>query len=327
MFKYIFGPVPSRRLGLSLGIDLLGAKICSMNCVYCEVRKTEKLTMARKAYVPGELVIRELDLFFRTHPGIDLNYITFSGQGEPTLSTEISPVIRYMKACYPYKIAVLTNGTLLDREDVRKDLLGADLIVPSLDAVSQKVYKAVNHPHNSVRVENVIKGIKALRKEFSGELHLEILIVKGINDSDAEISLLKEKVRDIAPDKVYVHSIHRPPAFSDAESMEDSRIEELQMAFESCLQQHGNGLKTISSVGKGSNKSWDEKRLVGQLESMLYVRPCTLEDLTKVFCGHESGLKSKKLKGILDSLVESGILELAHFDRRDFYCLKRSKVL
>ena len=129
MYKYIFGPVYSRRLGLSLGIDLLGSKICTFNCVYCEVRKTEHLTTLRKAYVKANEVIKELNLFFKAHPDVPLQYITFSGQGEPTLNSEISKVIQHIKECYPYPVCILTNGSLLDQKEVRNDLHQADLII------------------------------------------------------------------------------------------------------------------------------------------------------------------------------------------------------
>ncbi len=322
MYQYIFGPVQSRRLGLSLGIDLLGSKICTFNCVYCEVRKTDRLTVERKEYVPAKTVIKELDLFFTSHPDIPLNYITFSGQGEPTLNSELSTVIKHIKSNYPYPVCVLTNGSLLSRQDVRNDLSQADLIIPSLDAVSDEAYKKVNHPHPSVTVDNIVEGIKSLKAEFSGKIWLEILFVEGINAHEEELTLLREKIKEIQPDKLYVNTIYRPPAFDKHQPIKDSQLNRIQSDFERLLDHPMNESHEKNLSTEGLNKSWDQKRLVEQLKPMLNIRPCSLEDLSEIFCSYQSHLKEDQLKEILDDLIHEDLLHVQDFDKTPFYCLK-----
>ena len=149
MYKYLFGPVPSRRLGMSLGVDLVPKKVCSLNCVYCEVGKTTKLTLDRMEYVKYDKVIAELKQFMSSNPKID--YITFSGSGEPTLNIKIGDVMNFIKKNYPeIKTAVLTNGTLLFDKKLRTELLQADVILPSLDAASQEVFEKIDRPNPSL---------------------------------------------------------------------------------------------------------------------------------------------------------------------------------
>ncbi|SLM31762.1 hypothetical protein MTBBW1_420027 [Desulfamplus magnetovallimortis] len=173
MYKYLFGPVPSRRLGISLGVDLVTHKICSLDCIYCECGKTTELTLERRAYVPHEWVIKELGHYFDNHP--DPDYITFSGSGEPTLNINIGRVIDFIKKRKPnISVAVLTNGTLLNQKEVRNSLLKADLVMPSLDAAISSTFKAVNRPHKNIDIKDYINGLvdftsmyKAFRRKKS----------------------------------------------------------------------------------------------------------------------------------------------------------------
>ena len=168
MYKYLFGPVPSRRLGMSLGIDLVPKKVCSLNCVYCEVGETTKLTNDRMEYVKYDKIIDELHHFMSSKPNID--YITFSGYGEPTLNSRIGDVLRYVKQNYPdVKSAILTSGTLLSSPQVRREILEADVILPSLDAATQSVFEKINRPTPQLTIDTYIEGLIDFRKEYKGE--------------------------------------------------------------------------------------------------------------------------------------------------------------
>lgn len=174
MYKHLFGPVPSRRLGMSLGIDLIPKKVCSLNCVYCEVGKTTKLTLDRMEYVKYGRVIAELKQFMSNDPKID--YITFSGSGEPTLNSRIGDVINFIRKEYPdVKIAVLTNGTLLFDQKLRTELLQANVILPSLDAASQSAFEKINRPDSNLKIETYIQDLIDLRKEYKGNIFIERL--------------------------------------------------------------------------------------------------------------------------------------------------------
>ncbi|MBF0377141.1 MAG: radical SAM protein [Desulfamplus sp.] len=214
MYKYLFGPVQSRRLGVSLGVDLVTRKICSLDCVYCECGSTTELTLERKEYVPYNKVIEELRHYLLNHPAP--NYITFSGSGEPTLNSRIGDVIEYIKSSTPQiSVAVLTNGTLLGDKAVRNGLLKADLVVPSLDAASLKSFKNINHPHNSIDLVSYIQGIVDFRDIYKGKLALEILILPNFNDSTEDIKLLKDACYKINPDVIQLNTLDRPGAIAN----------------------------------------------------------------------------------------------------------------
>ena len=208
-YKHIFGPVPSRRLGVSLGIDLVPFKICTMDCVYCEIGKTRKLTVKRDEYVNYDEVINEIDSYLSNYPNLD--YITFSGAGEPTLNSRLGEIIDYLKNNYSqYKIAILTNGSLFTDHQVRNECLNADLILPSLDAVSDEAFNIINRPHTELNNTKIIESLIELRKEYKNKLWVEVFIVPGINDKMDELLLLKEKLQEINPDLVQLNSLDRP---------------------------------------------------------------------------------------------------------------------
>lgn len=206
--KYCFGPVQSRRLGVSLGVDLVPHKTCTLNCVYCECGKTTVLTDDIKEYVPTEKVIQELDTLLKSNPALDV--ITFSGSGEPTLHSGIGTIIDHIKSNYRYKIAVLTNGTLLWKREVRERLYHADIVIPSLDAATEDAFKKICRPHKHLSLQKIIDGIALFRKEFTGLLILEIFIVPGINDSSSELEALAKVVHTINPHRIQLNYLDRP---------------------------------------------------------------------------------------------------------------------
>ena len=208
-YKYLFGPVNSRRLGRSLGIDLVPYKTCPMDCVYCECGATTRHTSRRREYVPTKKVLEELRSYLATAPQLD--FITFSGSGEPTLHTQIGTVISFIKNKYPrYRVAVLTNSYFLHRKNMRRALAAADVVVPSLDAVSETAYHAVNRPVGTLKAQHIIQGLVDFRKEFSGQLWLEIFLVPGINDTPDEIAALQKAIARIKPDRVQLNTLDRP---------------------------------------------------------------------------------------------------------------------
>ena len=207
--KCVFGPVPSRRLGLSLGIDLLPFKTCSMDCVYCECGATTNLTCDRREYFPTADVIAELDATLERHPKID--YVTFSGVGEPTLHTGIGRIIRAVKAKRPeVRICLITNATLLGDPALQKELEGIDLIMPSLDASCEEEFVRVNRPAPGVTFDGLIDALKSFRAVNKVEMWLEVFIVPGINDSPASLERFVQCLREIAPDQVQINSLDRP---------------------------------------------------------------------------------------------------------------------
>jgi len=208
-YKYLFGPVPSRRLGISLGVDLVPLKTCTLNCIYCECGRTTNLTLERKEYVPFTTVKEELTFYFANNPKPD--YITFSGSGEPTLNSRIGDVLRFIENQSPdISVALLTNGTLFSEKQVREDVKDASVVIPSLDAATEKIFKKINRPSPHLQVDTIIDGLVRFRKEYSGQIWLEIFIVSGMNDTEHELTALKQAIEKIEPDQVQLNTLDRP---------------------------------------------------------------------------------------------------------------------
>ncbi len=204
-----FGPVPSRRLGESLGISLTPHKTCSYNCVYCQLGRTTDLRVKRESFFARDAIMKEIEEKLSSSKP---DYLTFSGDGEPTLSGDIGWIIRRCKEQWNFPVAVLTNGSLLNRDEVIQDLLQADVVMPSLDAGSAKTFRKVNRPHRSVVYGDVLQGLVDFRREYKGRLWLEVMLVRGLNDRENHVVRLKNRIAQIAPDRTYVLCPTRPPA-------------------------------------------------------------------------------------------------------------------
>lgn len=208
--SHVYGPVPSRRLGFSLGVDIVPYKTCSFDCVYCQLGRTGRKSRRRRRFFPLGNILRQIREAIERSPRID--HITFSGSGEPTLNTGIGDLIREIKKTTDIPVAVLTNSSFLARPSVRRALLAADVVVPSLDAARERSLRRVNRPLPTVRAKDIINALALFRREFKGLIWLEIMLVKGINDSPADIKALKKAVARIRPDKVQLNTVVRPPA-------------------------------------------------------------------------------------------------------------------
>ncbi len=306
-YDHIFGPVLSRRLGVSLGVDLVTHKICSMDCIYCECGKTTQLTCDRKNWVPYERVKAELEDYFATHP--DPDYITFSGSGEPSLNSSLGNVIAYIKKKRPgINIAVLTNAGLFSDEIVRRQMLGADLVVPSLDAAAPGAFQRINRPCASLDVESIIKGIVDFRREFEGLIWLEILILPGINDAKTDLLLLKKAVKQIDPDRVQLNTLDRPGTRSDirpASAIELQRVIDI-LEF--------SPVEIIAKVPKMKQATIKRPDLEAAILETIHRRPCTKTDLQ-----NSLGLEIRELESCLLRLEKENKVTLSQQDRGIFY--------
>lgn len=221
--KYVFGPVRSRRLGVSLGVDLVPLKSCPLDCIYCEARATTRLTMERKEYVPVDRVIEELNNILVTAP--ELDYITFSGSGEPTLNSRIGDVIRFVKGNFPqYKICLLTNGLLLADRELQADIAGIDLLIPSLDGSNAAEYEKINRPVSSMPFEKFIGVLKDYLPQAPMPVHLELFIAPGVNDSGMSIARFAELIRSFEVDRIQLNTLDRPGAVTDIECADEATV-------------------------------------------------------------------------------------------------------
>ncbi|OQX82674.1 radical SAM protein [candidate division KSB1 bacterium 4484_87] len=305
-YKYLFGPVPSRRLGISLGVDLMPYKTCSLDCVYCECGRTTNLVPDRREYVPTQDVIGELQSFLSTSP--ELDFVTFSGSGEPTLHSALGEIIRFLKKNYPqYSIAVLTNATLFSDAKVVEDVLPADMILPSLDAASEEVFRRINRPAENLTVEKVLDGLVSLRERFSGKMLLEIFIIPGLNDSESELKNLKTAVHRIKPDQVQLNSLDRPGTESWVKPMVRERLGEIA-AF---LEWDTEIIARFSPITGIRGYDFSTEQAILQT---LKRRPCTLEDLSSSL-----GLVSAEIKKYLNGLMEQNKISTERLNRGIFY--------
>ena len=210
--KYVFGPVPSRRLSQSLGIDPIPLKTCNWNCIYCQLGRTRPLTNKRREYFPVEEVLLEVKhaLASREKGGID--WVTFVGSGETTLHNRLGEMISLVKRMTTLPLAVITNGSLLYLPEVRTSLLGADAVLPTLDADNATLYRRINRPHPDVTFERLVDGLTAFRAEYSGKLWVEVMLVYGLNDSWQALEGIAKILRKVEPEAIHVNLPTRPPA-------------------------------------------------------------------------------------------------------------------
>lgn len=313
MYKHLFGPVPSRRLGMSLGVDLVPHKVCTLNCVYCECGATTNHTIERNEYVLYDEIIAELKDFFFNNEKPD--YITFSGAGEPTLNIYIGKVINFIKTNYPETpIAVLTNGSLLNDKQVRDELMQADLILPSLDAATEKAFKKIDRPNKNLSITNYIQGLIDFRKDFKGTIWLEIMILPGFNDDLENLNGLKKAIEEIKPEKVQLNTLDRPGVINNIRAA--TRLE-LQNIID--LWNIPNVEIIASSAKRKDNKSF-RKDLENTIKETISRRPCTLEDLENIL-----GLHVNEINKYLDVLDNEGKIETYRQDRGIFYKLKQQE--
>jgi len=313
MYKFLFGPVPSRRLGMSLGVDLVPHKVCSLNCIYCECGSTTKLTTERLEYVPYDKVISELKNFMSNNPAPD--YITFSGSGEPTLNSRIGEVVDFIKQNYPdISLALLTNGTLLNNKEVRKEILKTDLVLPSLDAASDIAFQKINRPFNTLQVEDYINGLVQFRNEYSGKIWLEVLIIPGYNDDKENLIKLKEAFLKIKPDSIQLNTLDRPGVIDGLRAMSRQELQDIVDFW------NLDNVEIIAAAPERKDiKSYRSDTESAILET-IFRRPCTLDDLKKIL-----GLHINEINKYLDVLEADKKIESVRQERGLFYHIKKEK--
>jgi wyosine [tRNA(Phe)-imidazoG37] synthetase (radical SAM superfamily) len=289
---HIFGPVPSRRLGLSLGVDLIPAKTCTYDCLYCQVGKTTHRRTRRGPFVPVGEVLSELEERLKE---VTPDFITLSGSGEPTLYSGIGALIEGIRARTGARIALITNGSLLWNEQVRKGIAGADLILPTLCTTSEETFRLIHRPAESLRLERVIEGMRRLRREFRRDLFLEVMLLRGINDSEMELESLKRAVREISPDRIQLNTVVRPPSDPDALPLDSARMEAIKTFL-------GPPAEVIASFRSGGGPSAGASDAFAMLE-MARRRPVRVSDVVR-------SLKRPpgEVEDVMEGLVRKGML-------------------
>ena len=265
--EHIFGPVPSRRLGRSLGVDLVPFKTCTYDCIYCQLGRTTNKTMQRKEWVSIDSVIGQLKEKLDYKP----DYITLSGSGEPILFSRLEELISRIKSITNIPLAVLTNGSLLWMPQVRKALKPADLVVPSLDAGCNHIFQYVNRPHSDISFNRMLEGLAKFRNEYDGKYWLEVFLLAGVTTTEIEIKRLKTCIYSICPDKVQVNTVTRPPAENFAEPVQQKQLNNLAAQ----LYENAEVIADYKSVHKQQDFSARRQDIL----TLLKRRPCSIEDI------------------------------------------------
>ncbi len=305
MSKYVFGPVPSRRLGFSLGVDTVPAKVCSFDCIYCQIGKTTRLETERQSFFDPREVIEEV--IERASEGKAIDFVTFSGSGEPTLNADLGHMIREVKGRSNLPVAVITNGSLMSLGDVREDLMAADVILPSLDGVSEDIFRYINRPHHLIGLDVIIEGLKVFRDQYRGQIWLEIMMIKDINDDPEELKKFKETIVYLRPDKVQLNTVTRPPSEEIRGTMAEEDLEKVCRYF-------GRGCEAIATFSKSVEEgegyqAWEERVL-----DILKRRSMNLEDIVKITGASYFGVKAR-----LNALEKEGVLKGYHFGDNVYY--------
>jgi wyosine [tRNA(Phe)-imidazoG37] synthetase (radical SAM superfamily) len=300
---HLFGPVPSRRLGRSLGVDLIPAKTCPYDCIYCEVGPTTHQTKQR---FPGqtEAIITELEDYLRDVPHPP-DVITLAGSGEPTLNLGLGRIIRVIKEMSQIPVAVLTNGALLYLPEVREELAAADLVLPSLDSARAETYRLINRPLPDLSLESLLEGLISFRREYRGQIWLEVMLLKGLNDTDEELTLLRQALREIAPDKIQLNTAVRPVVKAIARPLDLAEMEAAAAFL-------GELVEVIASFNRE-----DIAELPCQdedLVEMLSRRPMTAADMAKAL-----GLPLVQIVARLKRLQDSGRISHDRYNDQEFY--------
>lgn len=307
-FKHLYGPVPSRRLGRSVGIDLVPFKVCTYNCVYCQIGKTTLKTLARAAYVPAAEILDEVDRFLKEETS-SIDYLSLAGSGEPTLHSQIRSIIEGIKKITSIPVAVITNGSLFYLEEVRQDLLEADVVLPSLDAVSPEAFSKINRPGEGLSAEKVIEGLEQFRKIYRGRIWLEILLCRGVNDRQDELDALRKAVERIRPDKIHLNTVVRPPSEPWALPLDEAGMNRVREFF-------GEKAEIISEFHRDPPSGFT-KDVPGEILKILRRRPLSFSDLSGGM-----GIPGDELENHLRLLIQEGKIESRIFSGLTYYEIK-----
>ena len=302
MSSHVYGPVPSRRLGRSLGVDLVPFKTCTYDCMYCQLGRTTKKTLKRREWVPLDEVTRELETKLVNRP----DYITLGGSGEPTLFSRTEELICRIKGMTDVPVAIITNGSLLSMQEVRSELANADLIIPSLDAGIESTFLAVNRPHRKIDFESMFDGLVQLRREFQGQYWLEVFVLDGFTTNDTDVGALVRWVDFIRPDRVQLNTVSRPPADSRALAVSRRRMLELATLFDPPAE--------IITEFRGTADRPTNPAGVADIIELLRRRPCSIGDIADGL-----GMHRAEVIKYVDILVADGSIDSTTVSGRTYF--------
>jgi wyosine [tRNA(Phe)-imidazoG37] synthetase (radical SAM superfamily) len=312
---YLYGPVPSRRLGLSYGVDIVPFKVCTLDCIYCQLGRTVEKTVVRRDFVPVEAVLAELREALAE--GTRADFVTIGGSGEPTLYCRLGELIDGIKGMTDIPVALLTNGTMFDRQDVRDDCARLDVVLPSLDAGDEQTFARIDRPEPAISLENMIAGLCTLRDEFAGQIWIEVFLVPSINTGAPQIAHLKEAIDRIRPEKVQLNTAVRPTADPNVAMLSAEKLREIALS----LGPRCEVIADFSAASSGQGSQVHEPVVYfGAAQkrqtvlSMLKRRPCSIEDISTAL-----SLSRGQAERYVAQLLEAGLVEAERKGGRAFF--------
>jgi wyosine [tRNA(Phe)-imidazoG37] synthetase (radical SAM superfamily) len=296
-YHYLFGPVPSRRFRRSLGVDLTPRKTCTLDCVFCQLGRTNHKTMTRKEYVPVDAVLAELGTWIKENGRAD--YITLSGSGEPTLHSGFGEVLQFVRSHSSIPAVLLTNGTLLHLPEVREAASQAHIVKVSLSAWDQASFGWVNRPHSELSFDRVLEGQKAFRTRFKGQLWLEVFLVAGMNSLPSDVAKIAARAKEIRPERIHLNTAVRPPSEDFAVPVSEKRLGSLSPLF--CPQ--------AEVIAEFEAKQTAEVHVAQEeIYSMLQRRPCTAKDIEEAFSMHPNEVSKYLGKLLRDKRIRAQVV-------------------
>lgn len=311
-FRHVYGPVASRRLGSSLGVDLVPFKTCTYDCIYCQLGRTTNRTLERRPYVDIGEVIEELGRKLEVERVPD--YITLSGSGEPTLHSELGSLLSAIRKLTTVPVAILTNGSLLWKDDVREEAQLADLVLPSLDAGDETTFRRVNRPHRDIGFDRMVRGLEQFSREFTGSVWLEVFLLDGITANLDQVARIAKLTPRIAPERIQLNTVARPPCEPDARRVDHLRLE----AFATAFQDHVELISEEVSPNQVSSSGVTVR--ISEILDLLRRRPCTVQDISAGL-----GMLPLETTKQLEMLIERGDLEVIHSNGSVFFEARREQ--
>jgi wyosine [tRNA(Phe)-imidazoG37] synthetase (radical SAM superfamily) len=301
--RYLFGPVPSRRLGRSLGIDLIPPKTCTFDCLFCQVGATSFKSITRKEYVPLADVIKEIDNWIVNDNNADC--MTLAGSGEPTLHTGFGDVLEHVKKSTSLRTVLLTNSSMMHLPEVRDAAAGAHIVKVSLSAWDQESFQNINRPHPDLRFDAIVDGLISFRPIFKGKLWLEVFTMQGINDTEEAMIRIAAIAKRIKPDCIHLNTVVRPPADDTAKPVSVDVLQGFSELF-------SPEAEIIADFRRNTGKVSvpDESAVL----AMIKRRPCTISDIAG-----SMGMKESAVRGILQDLHNKGIVSKIREEGRMYY--------
>jgi wyosine [tRNA(Phe)-imidazoG37] synthetase (radical SAM superfamily) len=313
MSVFVFGPVPSRRLGRSLGIDPVPLKTCNWNCVYCQLGRSVPVTNERKDYWPPGQIVAEVRRVLQTRSEREIDWVTFLASGEPTLHASLGRMIRDVKAITQIPVAVITNGALLYRPDVQEDLMAADAVLPSLDAGTAALYRAINRPHPECTFDRLVNGLLEFRRAYQSKMWVEVMVVKGLNDTEEALRDLAGLFHKLQPDQVHLTTPVRPPAEPWVEPPDEQGMQRARSFLREWVQPEGPGAGIVKLSGIES--------LPDALVAVVSRHPMTEAELLRLLPDRSR----EEVHRALSQLLESGRLQVVERYGQQFWASGRSR--